>query len=69
MNGALTIIVVLVIGISIYFLVYALNRMSKKSFDVKQVNCESCQSIQCTIRNKDGFKNPEQCEIHYEAKT
>ncbi len=62
MSEFLVILGILVLVVGIYIGSYLLNSKTKKPEGVQEVNCESCHSLHCSMRNKEGYKDPEQCE-------
>ena len=63
MNGIIIVVVILVVIIGLYISSYYFNSKVDKPLGVAEVNCEGCHAMHCNLRNKDGFKDPEQCEI------
>jgi len=58
------IILLVILGIvGLYIITYYFNSKMEKPEGIEEVKCESCHSLHCSIRNKDGGTPPDDCEI------
>ena len=63
MNSFLAIGGILLLVIGMYILTYYLNSTTAVPEGIEPASCETCNSASCTLRTKEGPKDPESCEI------
>lgn len=63
MEGFLVIGGVLVFIVGLYILTYYLNSNTKVPEGIEPASCSTCNSNTCSLREKDGPIDPEECEI------
>jgi len=62
MEGFLVIGGILVLVIGLYIFTYYINSKTEVPEGIEPASCSSCNSASCTLREKEGPIDPENCE-------
>ncbi|AIO18637.1 hypothetical protein KQ51_00757 [Candidatus Izimaplasma bacterium HR1] len=63
MGNFLVIAGILLIIVAIYIGSYYLNANTKAPEGAKEVGCDTCNSLSCSLRKKDGPDDIDDCEV------